>query len=146
MSRNFGSPLLGFLLKRAQHAYRTRVDGALQHLGITAPQYAVLSAIKAESGISNAELARIAFVTPPTMQGILTNLERAGYLNRKPHPHHGKVLQSALTEQGLHVLEQAHDPVMEIEQLLTRAIGEAAVSDFADMLSNCAESLAAPKL
>jgi predicted Holliday junction resolvase-like endonuclease len=35
-----------------------------------------MAAVAAVAGISNAELARVAFVTPQTMQGILANLER----------------------------------------------------------------------
>lgn len=56
------------------------MDEALRSLGLTAPQYAVLSAVELEAGISNARLARAAFVTPQTVQGILANLERQGLL------------------------------------------------------------------
>ena len=42
----------GYLLKRAQHAFRTRIDDALRPLGLTAPQYAVLSAVDPITGAS----------------------------------------------------------------------------------------------
>ena len=35
---------VGYALKRAQHALRTRMDEALRPLGLTAPQYAVTGA------------------------------------------------------------------------------------------------------
>jgi len=134
---------LGFLLKRAQHTFRTRVDDTLRPLDLTAPQFAVLSAVETVAGISNAELARLAFVTPQTMQGILANLERSGLLTRSPHPQHGRILCSALTEQGRQVLGQARKRVQEIERLLADAIGPEYQADFADMLSRCADRLAA---
>jgi DNA-binding MarR family transcriptional regulator len=65
---------LGYALKRAQHMLRLRMDEELRPLSLTTPQYAVLCAIDAEAGISNARLARAAFVTAQTMQGVLSNM------------------------------------------------------------------------
>src|SRR5277367_4602784 len=62
---------LGYALKRAQHALRVRMDEVLRPLGLTTAQYAVICVIEQEAGISNAGLARAAFVTPQTMTGIL---------------------------------------------------------------------------
>jgi DNA-binding MarR family transcriptional regulator len=59
---------LGYALKRAQHALRVSMDEVLRPLGLTTPQYAVLCAIEADPGISNASLARAAFVTAQTMR------------------------------------------------------------------------------
>lgn len=112
------SPSLGFWLKRAQHAYRTRIDADLRPLGLTAPQYAVMATIAAKAGASNASLARAAFVTAQTMQGILSSLERSGLLTRTPHPQHGRVLETALTEDGAALLEQARDRVEAVEAVL----------------------------
>ena len=134
---------LGFLLKRAQHTFRTRVDDALRPLELTAPQFAVMVAIQKDTGISNADLARVAFVTPQTMQGILANLARAGLLTRSPHPGHGRILCSALTERGARVLQQAGQRVEEIERLLADAVGRENTRLFAGMLSRCADGLAA---
>ena len=142
-STGFPEQRLSFLLKRAQHTFRTRVDDALRPLELTAPQFAVLTAVDTVAGISNAELARVAFVTPQTMQGILANLERAGLLTRSPHPQHGRILCSALTKQGRRVLGEAGQRVQEIEHLLIAAVGTENVATFADMLSRCASGLSA---
>lgn len=142
MSSSYNPPQrLGFLLKRAQHAYRTRVDDALRPLTLTAPQYAVMAAVEAVAGISNAELARVAFVTPQTMQGILSNLERAGLLARTQHPKHGRILQSELTEQGREVVKRARAIVDGFERLLIEAVGSDEALRFAEMLSKCADQL-----
>jgi len=136
-------PSLGFLLKRAQHAFRTRLDDSLRSLGLTAPQFAVLAAVDRDAGISNAELARLAFVTAQSMQGILANLERGGLLARTPHPQHGRILRSVLTEDGRVVFEQARLRVAEIEGILAQAIGPDDAPHFAEMLSSCADRLSA---
>ena len=128
---------LVFLLKKAQHGFRTRVDEALRPLGLTAPQYAVLVAIAAETGVSNAKLARLAFVTPQSMQGLLANLVREGLLQRTAHPHHGRILQNTLTARGEAVLAAARHEVEAIAQQVVAAVGQDQVVVFAGLLTRC---------
>ena len=132
---------LGYALKRAQHALRLSMDDALRPLGLTTPQYAVLSAVEVQPGMSNASLARAAFVTAQTMQGVLANLERAGLLERRPDPTHGRVLRSELTEHGRGVLTQAHSAVGVLEDAMTASLGEAEAARLAATLSQCADDL-----
>lgn len=134
---------LGYALKRAQHALRTQMDEALRPLKVTAPQYAVLSAVELDAGISNARLARAAFVTPQTMQGILVNLERENLIRRQADPAHGRVLQTALTEEGEKVLAQAHQRACEIETAIAVSIGASDAERLATMLLQCADRLSA---
>ena len=48
---------IGFALKQAQQALRTRLDSGLRAIGLTTPEYAVLAFLEAEPGASNAALA-----------------------------------------------------------------------------------------
>lgn len=132
---------LGYALKRAQHALRLRMDEALRPHSLTTPQYAVLSAIEAESGISSARLARAAFVTPQTMQGIMSNLERAGIIVRLADPHHGRVLRSELTALGREILLNAHLAVNAVEERMLTSIGADSVDAIAAALAKCADDL-----
>src|SRR6202790_4707285 len=95
-----GIDWVGYNLKITQHRLRQRLDAELARLGIAAPQNAVLLAVAGNPRISNAELARAAFVTPQTMQAILVNLERGGLIVRSPHPEHGRVIMTELTTAG----------------------------------------------
>ncbi len=132
---------LGYFLKRAQHAFRTRLDETLRPLHLTAPQFAALAAIDADAGISNANLARAAFVTPQSMQGMLANLERDGLLTRTAHPGHGRILRNQLTAKGMQVLEDARVHVQEAERQMAEAVGFGHLGDFVAMLSRCADKL-----
>jgi DNA-binding MarR family transcriptional regulator len=134
---------LGYALKRAQHALRVSMDNALRPLGLTTPQYAVLSAVEAEPGLSNARLARAAFVTAQSMQGILANLERDGLLDRQPAPDHGRVLMSRLTPVGRRKLTEAHKIVQVVEDRMIAVFGADQASRIAAQLSLCADSLTA---
>ena len=112
---------IGFALKKAQHALRTRLDSELREIGLTTPQYAVLAFLEVEAGASNAAIARRAFVTPQTMQAILVALERAGLIARTPHPEHGRVQMTELTARGRGALEAASGIVADAEERLRNA-------------------------
>src|ERR1700722_5710724 len=132
---------LGYTLKRAQHALRVRMDEVLSPLALTTPQYPVICVIEQEAGISNAGLARAAFVTPQTMTGILANLQRDGLLSREADPCHGRILRSELTPAGKKKLAQAHRVVGELEKIMLKAVGRARAANLAELLSQCADAL-----
>lgn len=145
MSTEAIPPLLakrfGYALKRAQHALRTAMDDALRPLALTTPQYSVLSALEAQPGMSNARLARAAFVTPQTMHGLLTNLERSALIARDADPDHGRILRTRLTDAGRQVLAEAHGRVAVIEAGMMASLGEANSARMTAALTRCAEDL-----
>lgn len=112
---------IGFALKQAQQALRTRMDAELRKIALTTPQYAVLAYLNIEPGASNAALARQAFVTPQTMQAILVTLEKSGFIQRTPHPEHGRMQKTELTPSGEHALTAASAIVADIEAHLVEA-------------------------
>lgn len=134
---------LGYAVKRLQHALRLGMDDALRPTGLTAPQYAILCAVEAEPGLSNARLARAAFVTPQTMQGMLANLERDGVILRLAHPTNARVLRTELTTAGRDTLGQAHGLVARVEQIMVASFGAQEAERLALSLTKCAEDLMA---
>ena len=103
--------LTGVLLKRAQLALRYRLDESLQGLGLTMPQFVALSALDRKPGATNAELARLSFVTSQTMNSMLALLESAGLVERSGHATHGRLIRLELTDRGREVLVRAEEPV-----------------------------------
>ena len=59
------------------------MERALAELGVTPPQFVVLTMLRAYPGLSGADLARVALLTPQTVGVIIRNLERDGAI-RKP--------------------------------------------------------------
>jgi DNA-binding MarR family transcriptional regulator len=132
---------VGYCIKRAQSALRTRLDEVLRPLDLTAPQYAVLAAIELEPGISNAALARAAFVTPQTMQAIVANLERARLLVREADPMHGRVLKGELTANGRKRLTKAHILTAGVESAMLGPLSSGDAGKMAAWLRQCADNL-----
>lgn len=132
---------VGYLLKRAQQALRSRIDEAIAHLDLTAPQYAVLANLDEQPGMSSAELARRSFVTPQTMIRIVTGLEDRGLISRAPRPDNRRVLEASLTRGGSELVALADLAVAPVEQLVTQGLSEEEVATLAGRLAGLADRL-----
>ncbi len=110
---------LGYLLRQAAGAYRLRVERALGEFGVTQPQFVTLTMLSAYPGISNADLARLAMLTPQTVSIIVANLEKAGSLSRKPHAVHGRIRHLDLSDGGRALLKKCRERVRKLEGELT---------------------------
>jgi len=108
----------GYLLRQAAAAYRRRVERSMTDLGVTQPQFAVLTMLANYPGVSNADLARLAVLTPQTVSVIIANLERAGYLVRRPHEVHGRIQHIDLNENGKRQLAECRKRVQDLERHL----------------------------
>jgi DNA-binding MarR family transcriptional regulator len=106
---------IGYLLRQAQVAVRNRIERALADLGITHPQFAVLTMINAYDEPSAADVARLSLLTPQTVNVIVQNLERDGLIERTPDPVHGRILRLSLTEEARPLLKRCRGRVSEIE-------------------------------
>jgi DNA-binding MarR family transcriptional regulator len=91
---------LTYLLRQAGAAVRLALDRALAAEGMTYPQQSALTIIRAYDAISAADLARIAVLTPQTVNGIVRSLEARGAIRKEPDPVHGRILRLVVTEEG----------------------------------------------
>lgn len=133
--------LMGYKLKKTQHALRLHMDEVLKILNLTTPQYAVLAQLELKPGISNATLARSAFITPQTMHGIVSNLEKRGLLKRKSDTSHGRILCTELTDQGHKVVKQAHDMICTVEARMLATVSEEHKALLEKLLLECFKNL-----
>lgn len=107
--------LIGYKLKKTQHALRISMDEALRTLDLTTPQYSVLAQLELKPGASNAALARVSFITAQTMHGIISNLQKRGLIQRKSDTSNGRILCAELTDQGHKVVAKAHGMIRDVE-------------------------------
>jgi DNA-binding MarR family transcriptional regulator len=138
--------LLGYKLKQTQHCLRLHMDEALRTLALTTPQYAVLAQLELRPGISNADLARFAFITAQTMHAIVFNLEKRNLVQRKSAPHHGRILATQLTEQGMKVVRQAHKIISKVEAKMTSTVTENNIYLLEKLLMECFNNLNASSI
>ena len=132
---------LAYLLRQAQAATRLTLERALADLGVTPPQFAVLTMLKAYPGLSGADLARVALLTPQTVGVIIRNLERDGAIRKTPHPVHGRMLQWTLTRRGATLLARCRRHVMALERRLIKGLSAKAQATVRRWLSKIAADL-----
>jgi DNA-binding MarR family transcriptional regulator len=132
---------VGYLIKRAQTVLHNASAEALAPQGLTVTEFAVLTALEDEPGLSNADLARRAFVTPQSMHTVFKELENRELLVRRSHPDHRRVLRAELTRSGRATLREAADAVTAVEELMLSRLSESARSRLAGSLSSCVRAL-----
>jgi DNA-binding MarR family transcriptional regulator len=132
---------LAYLLRQAQAAARLAMERALADLGVTPPQFVVLTMLRAYPGLSGADLARVALLTPQTVGVIIRNLERDGAVRKTPHPIHGRVLQWTLTRRGETRLEKCRRLALGIERRLMAGLPKHAQATIRRWLAKIARDL-----
>jgi DNA-binding MarR family transcriptional regulator len=132
---------VGYELKRLQHDLRLYMDAELRELDVTTPQYAALSVLAEEPGISGAALARRSFVTPQTIHQIMLRLEAAGLVERRAHPEHGRVLQAYLTEEGENLRRECAIRVDALEDRMISWLSEDERRTLLELLRRCSAAL-----
>ena len=132
---------IGHVLKRAKAALRAAMDEALSAKELNTPQFAALFALTQEPGLSNADLARRAFVTPQTMIRIVEGLESRGLIVRTPHPTHGRVLETSLSPSGKKLVAACSRAVIDVEARMLRLLSAREQKQLFALLSRCVEGL-----
>ena len=133
--------LVGYQLKRVQATLRSAMDATLRRHDLTTPQYACLELLDQRPGLSNAELARGAFVTRQSMNVLLKALERDGFVTRLAEAPVGKALPTRLTDRGRRRLEEASAAVRSVEMRMLAGLSETEQSEALRILRSMVRSL-----
>jgi DNA-binding MarR family transcriptional regulator len=131
----------GYLLSQIRSALRGHIDAALADKGLTTPQYVALTTLEEDPLLSNADMARLCFVTPQTMLRVIVNLEEAGLVGRNPHPTHGRVRQIGLTARGRKVVADCHQRVLALEERMVAPLTRAERRQLFTLLKKCSAAL-----
>ena len=133
---------LGYLVRQASVAVRAAMEKALADLEITPPQFSVLTMIVSYPGVSGAELARLTFLTPQTINVIVRNLEKAAAIEKSADATHGRILRLSATPKGQALLKRCRGRVMEVEDKLAGLAGRDEERAVRRWLSAVGEALA----
>jgi DNA-binding MarR family transcriptional regulator/predicted RNA-binding protein len=129
---------VGYALKRAQHALHSTMDGELRDCGLSVSQYACLQILASRPRISNADLARDAFVSRQAMHQLLAGLQATGLVSAVGQ---GRGQRYALTAAGPTRLGTASSTVAAIEQRMLATLSRAEREQLHRQLSICTTAL-----
>jgi DNA-binding MarR family transcriptional regulator len=131
---------VGYVVRRFNQAIRSQVEDGLRPLGLTASQYALLTVLERNSGVSNAQLARLLFVTPQTMTRMVAGLIDAGLVVRDVSTHHSRVMLARLTGPGQELVTRAHPVVDAAEDRLFAPLTEDQRALLLEHMWTCADA------
>ena len=141
-SRTAAHPTILYLVGRIDRIVRRAIqDDVNRSGGLSVNQYATLSVLDRRSGLSNAQLARRALVSPQSMNEVLLSLEERGLVRRRAHPDHGRILQTRLTAKGRKLLAGVRRAGPRRRGGDGRRLSDAEQQGFRDGLVRCVRSL-----
>ena len=108
-------PRISYLIGRLDRILRRRLTAAVEPYGLSLPAYTALSVLRANDGLSNAQLARRSLVTPQSMSEALALLVERGFVKRRADPDHGRIIRTEITRSGLRALDRCNRAVDEVE-------------------------------
>ena len=79
---DFGNSV-GYWICTTSHALRRALEAELSQVALTLRQWEVLACLACEDGLSQAEMADRLGIEAQTLAGVLTRMERDGWLERK---------------------------------------------------------------
>jgi DNA-binding MarR family transcriptional regulator len=101
------------------------MERALSEFHVTPAQFVVLTMLRAYPGISSADLARLALLTPQTVSVIVANLENAGSVVRRAHSIHGRIQHLDVTAAGQILLAKCRERAHAIEKQMRANLSQA---------------------
>jgi DNA-binding MarR family transcriptional regulator len=119
MDENFPTrPPIGLLLRLLYQHYSQDIEASLREAGfgdLRPPHSNVFPFVPAE-GITVSELAELARVRKQSMAEAVDQLERLGYVERRPNPHDRRSRLVFLTERGESVKPITHATAARVEE------------------------------
>jgi DNA-binding MarR family transcriptional regulator len=91
---------LGYLVNRAARLMARDLAERIRPAGVAIGQWAVLLALWARDGMTQAELSRVVAIEPPTVVRTIDRMVRDGLVSRAPDPDDGRLSRIYLTERG----------------------------------------------
>ncbi len=116
-------PRISYVVARLERAIRKAINEQVRPYGLTTLQYTTLSVLGARGELSNAQLARRAYMTPQSMSEVIDALQARGLVERSTLPHHRRVFPATLTAQGRGVLAACDEAVAAVEQKMLADLG-----------------------
>lgn len=110
------------LISRAYRLDRSLFELVAADFGISAAQYGLLHRIQESPGLAGSDLAKVMWVTPQAVQGLLSQLEEEGLIKRVRQ--RGRALRAELTPAGHDLLKACAPAVQKFQSSMVAVFNE----------------------
>jgi DNA-binding MarR family transcriptional regulator len=117
------------VLWRAQNAVHRSVQAALDELGVTATQLGLAVHLEELGPLSAADLSRGFHIAPQSVGTALSRLEKMGWVERRAHPVHGRVVLYELSDKGTDGAAQGRARMAAVNEQITRVLSRGELDD-----------------
>lgn len=137
------SPQISYVVARLERAVRLEIGRLVGPRGLSVAQYTTLSILRSRSGLSNAQLARRLWVTPQSMNEVISALERAGLIERVPDRGNRRILRTALTPVGRETLAACDADILAMEEHMLADLSPDGHAQLLTALQGCVRRVSA---
>ena len=126
---------LGFLLSKAYQRGWALFMEEFEAFEITPPQFGLLSFLWQQDGLTQVELSEISQIDRTTIGGLIDRLEKAGLVERHPHPQDRRKHLIRLTPKGKEIQEPLSNVAKQVTDRFTAGLNESDVNELIRMLT-----------
>nr|WP_159978176.1 MULTISPECIES: MarR family transcriptional regulator [unclassified Novosphingobium] len=116
---------VGTVLAQVARLMRRAFDERAREIGVTRPQWQVLSVLRRYEGIKQAGLAEILEVEPITAGRMIDRMQEAGMVERRADPADRRAWNLHLTDRGGEMIERLQPLAIETSDAAMAGISEA---------------------
>lgn len=115
-------PRLLQLLTDTQSAMARLFEARARHLGLSRPQWRIMSGLYGHSGLTQTELSERTSIARSPLGKIVDQLEAKGFVERRPDPEDRRVNCLYLTEAATPLIGPAIEVAQELEQSVLEGV------------------------
>lgn len=125
---------VGTVLSQVARLMRRSFDERARAIGVTRPQWQVLSVLHRMEGINQGGLAEVLEVEPITAGRMIDRMQDGGLVERRADPADRRAWRLHLTERGNELLQQLQPLAEETADLALEGVAEADMEKLLDVL------------
>lgn len=134
-----------YVLWRAQNAVHRTVQTALDEMGVTATQLGLAVHLDLLGPLSAADLSRGFHIAPQSVGTALSRLEKMGWVERRAHPVHGRVVLYELSPKGLDGVKQGRVRMAAVNEQVTGVLSRPELEAVIDSLRRVTVEIDGPE-
>ena len=115
---------IGTVLAQVARLMRRAFDQRAREIGVTRPQWQVLSVLRSREGINQGALADILDVEPITAGRMIDRMQDGGLVERRADPTDRRAWRLFLTERGEQLVEQLQPLAKETSNVALEGVSE----------------------
>lgn len=115
-------PTVSYSVGQLDKLIHQQLSETLLEVGVSLPQFTMLSNLHLRGEMANAKLASRSFISPQASNQIIKTMEEKGWVSKSDDPNHGRIILIGLTKEGRDIYDQCIIKAFSFEQRMLDGI------------------------